>query len=116
MELRLLQSRNEVDLLTAKLKVRDDEDDRHSLRKAISEMLKAQIERANYDVVLYERRLDNINKQLQAARMRVIEKTDGFDAQLESAINRAIKKAGRDEPKIKPVQYFLATRKCLEPF
>ena len=99
MELRLLQSRNEVDLLTAKLKVRDDQDDRNSLRKAISEMLKAQIERANYDVVLYERRLDNITKQLQAARMRVNEKQDGFDAQLESAINRAIKKAGRDERK-----------------
>ena len=100
-ELAVLQAKTEVDLLTAKLKVRDDSSDRKQLRKAIADLNHAELQQAEYNVQAAQNRLSQIEKQLQAAQRRLEEKQTQPDQQIEKSFRKSLRKAGRDET---PVQ------------
>ena len=100
-EVHFLKARSEVNLLTAKLKVRDNKNDRLALRKAVNEMSQTQVDRARYEVTLQERRLETAKKQLEAAKSRLKDKQNNFENQTESAFRRSLKTAGRDEKQSK---------------
>ncbi len=94
-ELETLKSQNAVDLLTAKLKVRDNDADRKKLRKAVERLKRSQIARARYDVDSLQARLERTAKQLESARDRLKTKQQELDEQPEKAYVSFLRKAGR---------------------
>ena len=99
-EVEFLKAQNQVNLLTAKLKVRDRQSDRKLLREAAGRLQQAQIARARYDVELYRQRLERTQKQLDAAQDRLEAKQTDTDQQLDKTYLSLLRKAGREpEPK-----------------
>lgn len=95
-EVELLQAQNEVNLLLAKLKVRDSEADRKQLRQAVERLHNAQVLRSQYDVDLFRKRAEKIQQQLKAAQERLNAKQTDIDAQIESSYLGMLRKAGRE--------------------
>jgi hypothetical protein len=100
-EVELLQAQSSVRLLTAKLKVRDSQTDRQSLRKAVSRLQEAELNRTRYDIQMLKERLDRTKKSLDAAEQRLGAKQDNFRDQLEKSYLGLLRKAGR-QPDVKP--------------
>lgn len=98
LELELLKAQNHVNLLTAKLKVRDSQSDRTQLRDAAARLQQAQVARIQYDVELYRQRLERAKQQLDAAGERLEAKQSDAEQQLEKTYLGLLRKAGR-EPK-----------------
>lgn len=95
-EVELLKSQNEVNLLTAKLKVRDNPSDRTRLRSAAARLQQAQLDRTQYDVEMFRQRVDRAQQQLKAAQERLEAKRNQTDAQLETSYLGFLRKAGRE--------------------
>jgi hypothetical protein len=104
-EVESLKAQNQVNLLTATLKVRDRQSDRQRLREAAARLQQAQLARARYDVELYRQRLQRAQQQLDAAQGRLESRDSDPDQQLEKLYQVLLRKAGR-EP---------ATKKKSEP-
>jgi len=98
LELELLKAQNQVNLLTAKLKVRDSELDRKTLRDSAARLQQAQVARIQYDVEMYRQRLARAKQQLDAAGERLEAKQNEPELQLEQTYLGLLRKAGR-EPK-----------------
>lgn len=94
-EAETLKSQNSVSLLTAKLKVRDNESDRQLLRQAVNRLQRAQIARAQYDVESLRARLKRTEQQLENAQQRLEVRRKGLGQDLEKSFIAALKKAGR---------------------
>lgn len=95
-ELELLKSQTQVNLFTARLRVRDDARDRKKLKAAIERLQQAQVARAQFDVQLLRTRLARTQKQLDQAEQRLQSKQDNFDEQIEKTYSSLLRKAGRD--------------------
>ena len=98
-ELELVKAQNQVNLLTAKLKVRDSQSDRKQLRNSVARLQKAQVARAQYDVEMYRQRLERAKQQLDAAGARLEAKQSDPDQQLEKSYLGLLRKAGREPTK-----------------
>jgi hypothetical protein len=99
-EVEFLKAQNQVNLLTAKLKVRDRQSDRKLLRVAAGRLQQALIARASYDVELYRQRLERTQKQFDSAQDRLEAKQTDTDQQLDKTYLSLLRKAGREpEPK-----------------
>jgi hypothetical protein len=98
-ELELLKAQTEVNLLTAKLKVRDSRDHRKQLRVSAARLQQAQIARADYDVDLLRGRLERAKQQFEAASKRLEEKRTHPDQQLEKTYLGLLRRAGREPTK-----------------
>ena len=94
-EVELLQARTQANLLTAKLKVRDNARDRKALRQAAQRLQRAEMDRADYDVQQSQARLERVKNQHDAAVKRLSAKKDDPDAQLLKSYNAMLRKAGR---------------------
>lgn len=94
-EVENLQAQNSVNLLTAKLKVRDNDSDRHQLRRSLSRLQRAQLTRARYDVDVLQTRLQKTKQQLQNAEQKLATKRENSDADLEKSYTLFLRKAGR---------------------
>lgn len=92
-EVELLQAHSAATLLTAKLKVRDDEPDRKHLRAAAERLRNAEVARAKYDIRMYQERLNKTQQLLDAANKRLATKQD--EDQLEKSYLSFLRKAGR---------------------
>ena len=68
LEVELLKAQNQVNLLTAKLKVRDSQSDRDHLRSSAARLQQAQIARAEYDLEQCRDRYERAKQQLDAAK------------------------------------------------
>lgn len=95
-EVELLKAQNEVNLLTAKLKVRDRQNDRKRLREAASRLQQAQLVRAQYDVEIFQQRLEKAQAQLDAAKGRLEAKQSNSQQQLDKLYQVLLRKAGRE--------------------
>lgn len=95
-ELELLQAQTEVNLLTARLRVRDNPRDRKQLRSAVARLQAAQIARANDDVQVLRERLARTEKQLELAQQRLQARQKNAAEQLEKTYSSLLRKAGRD--------------------
>ncbi len=103
-DVELLQAQSSVRLLTAKLKVRDNQADRKRLREAAGRLQQAELSRADYDVRALQERLERTQKSLTAAEQRLANKQD---SDLEKIYIGLLRKAGRkadDEPSIRQKQ------------
>ena len=92
-EVELLQAQSDAKLLTAKLKVRDNEPDRKQLREAVQRLQQAEIARAKYDIRTLQERLRKTQTLLDAAESRLTTKQD--EDQLEKSYLNFLRKAGR---------------------
>lgn len=95
-EVETLKAQNQVNLLTACLKVRDNQADRKRLREAAARLQQAQLVRARYDVELFRQRLERAQQQLDAAQGRLESKESDADEQLEKLYQVLLRKAGRE--------------------
>lgn len=96
LEVDLLQAQSSVRLLTAKLKVRDQQQDRKRLRQAVSRLQLAELNRAKYEVRVLQERVERSQKSLDAAKTRLTSKESKFEQQLEASYLAYLRKAGRD--------------------
>ena len=92
-EVELLQAQSDAKLLTAKLKVRDNEPDRKQLREAVQRLQQAEIARAKYEIRTLRERLRKTQQLLDAAESRLTTKQD--QDQLEKSYLNFLRKAGR---------------------
>jgi hypothetical protein len=95
-EVEVLKSQSAVNLLTAKLKVRDSQADRKSLREALKRLQEAQVTRAQYDVAIFQERLERTQDLLDAAKKRLESKQPG-EAEFEERYMALLHKAGREK-------------------
>ena len=93
-EVQILKARSNVNLLTAKLKLRDSDSDRHSLRKAGERLLQAEAARDQYDVRVLEERLANTKRQIDALKKRIADKKSHSDSVLEKNYVAYLRRAG----------------------
>lgn len=94
-EVEALQARNAVNLLTAKLKVRDNQADRKSLRKAVERLQQSAIARVQYDVDTLQARMQGLQRQLQNAKQRLQSRTDEAANEADRNYVLSLRKAGR---------------------
>ncbi len=97
-EVETLKAQNAVDLLTAKLKVRDKKEDRNKLRAAVEHLQHWQITRNEYDISVLQARLERTQKQLDASKQRLQNKRSNLEEQVEKHYVGMLRKAGRSEP------------------
>lgn len=97
LEVELLKSQNEVNLLTAKLKVRDSERDRKLLHSGAGRLQQAQFARDEYYVQLYRQRLERFQNQLEATEAKVRANKENPEQKLEKSYLSLLRKAGRDQ-------------------
>lgn len=97
LEVASVKANSNVNLLVAKLKVRESQADRDSLREAIATLHRATASRARYDVELLEMRLERAQKQLDAARERFSAKQSLDQEDVETQFANLLRKAGRQE-------------------
>lgn len=95
-ELELLKAQNQVNLLTAKLKVRDSQPDRKKLRDSVARLQQSHVARIQYDVELYRQRLARAKQQFDAAGKRLEAKQSDSQQQLEKTYLGLLRKAGRE--------------------
>ncbi len=95
LELDLLKSRTSISLLVARLKVRDNESDRDSLRRTIGQLHSAELSRAKYEVESIEKRLQRTEEQLSDAQTRLSKRSSDLDRRLDSVYTDYLRKAGR---------------------
>jgi hypothetical protein len=92
-EVELLQAQSDAKLLTAKLKVRDNEPDRRQLREATRRLQQAEIARVEYEIHTLQERLKKTQQLLDAAQSRLTTRQN--EDQLEKSYLNFLRKAGR---------------------
>lgn len=95
LELRTLKAQIDVNLLTARIKVRDSDRDRKRLKAASADLYRTSIDRAAYEVNLIQSRIEKMQRQLAAAKGRLETKQKAGDDAIESAYTNALRRAGR---------------------
>ncbi|TWT53271.1 hypothetical protein Pla22_08990 [Rubripirellula amarantea] len=94
-ELQELKLRTQVDLLTAKLKVRDSDKDRSELQTAVTNLQSVQVQRLQLEVEFLKQRVANAKQTLETAQERLKSKQSDASKQIEKAIEASLRKAGR---------------------
>ncbi|WP_182869266.1 hypothetical protein [Stieleria mannarensis] len=97
LEVHVVQAQSAINLLVAKLKLRDNKKDRAALREATKRLELAQIARAAFDVKQMRSRLDKLQEQLEAAEKRLDEKQSKLDANVQKGFQTYLRKSGRKQ-------------------
>ena len=97
LEVQVVQAQSAINLLVAKLKVRDNQADRAALRDATQRLELAEFSRAKHDVAQMRSRLDKLQEQLQVAEKRLGDKQSQRDENIERAFQIYLRKSGRKE-------------------
>lgn len=95
LEVHVVQAQSSINLLIAKLKVRDSKADRKALREATRNFELAEIARASYDVAQLKSRIDKMTEQLESAKKRLEEKQSEMDETIEKDFQSYLRKSGR---------------------
>ena len=98
-EVDLLKSQSRVKLLTAKLKVRDSEADRDSLKRAAKQLLDAELAKAQYNIHYLSDRVKKAEQQLETAKKRFETMKRGQESRLERSYSALLRDAGRQTAK-----------------
>lgn len=94
-EVESVKAQSAVDVLVAKLKVRDNKSDREALRKAVGRLHDATLSRAKFDVTQLELRLKRTQQQLDTAKKRVKTKQSDSESSIEKSYATYLRRAGR---------------------
>ena len=95
LEVHVLQAQSSINLLIAKLKLRDDKQDRQALRHATMQFEDATIARAKHEVTLLQSRLAKMQEQVSTAEKRLSEKQSKTDETIEKSFQTYLRKSGR---------------------
>lgn len=95
-EVDLLRAQTDVNILAARLKVRDDPRDRDALRTATQTLAKAELVRGQYDIDALQSRVEKMTQQLEAAKQRVDERRREMETSPDSFYQSWLRKAGRN--------------------
>ena len=96
-EVELLQTKSNVKLLTAKLKVRDSQSDRDLLRQAAKRLHDAELAKAKYHVRYTKQRFEKAKQQLDVANKRLESIEGQSESRLEKTYLNFLKDAGRQK-------------------
>ena len=96
-EVEMLQTKSSVKLLTAKLKVRDNQSDRDLLRKAAKRLHDTELAKAKYNVRYSAQRLEKAKQQLAVANKRLESVEGQSESRLEKTYLNFLKDAGRQK-------------------
>jgi len=100
LELQIVKAMSSVDLLVAKLMVRDDKEDRAALRDAAEEVKRAELARAQFEADQLRRRLEKMQQQWRSAKERVDQRQSDLSQDTHEFFRQALRKAGRiDAPR-----------------
>ncbi|MGB7343124.1 MAG: hypothetical protein WBD20_02830 [Pirellulaceae bacterium] len=96
-EVELLKSQSSLKLYAAKLKVRDNEDDRQALRKSAQRQLNAEVARAKYNVRILAERAQRAQQQLSAANDKLNSLEENSESLLEKKYVSLLRSVGRKD-------------------
>lgn len=94
-EVESLKAEAEVNLLTARLKVRDDAADRERLKTAMARLQQAKLARGQYDVEMLTVKMKRVQQQLKTARERLQTMRSNVNDDPDAAYVDQLRKAGR---------------------
>ncbi|MCO8124240.1 hypothetical protein NHH03_21030 [Stieleria sp. TO1_6] len=95
LEVQIIKAQSAINLLIAKLKVRDNDKDRQSLREATKRFEHAELARARYELGLIESRLGKMQEQFDAAKERLQVKQSQLQPNIDKAFQTYLRKSGR---------------------
>ncbi|NNE00667.1 MAG: hypothetical protein HKN47_25405 [Pirellulaceae bacterium] len=94
-EVELLKTQSSIKLLTAKLKVRDNQADRESLRQAAQRFQDAELAKARYNIRMLKERVERTEQLLATANKRLASIEDDRQSHLEKKYTGFLRSAGR---------------------
>lgn len=95
LELQLIQAQSSINLLIAKLKVRDNKRDRDALMEATKKAELAEIAKSTHELATLQARLDRLKEQVAAAEKRLSQQTAELDDNIEKDFQTYLRKSGR---------------------
>tara|TARA_R110002049_G_scaffold2750_10_gene22420 strand:+ start:54637 stop:55407 length:771 start_codon:yes stop_codon:yes gene_type:complete len=101
-EVQLLKARSNVNLLTAKLKLRDTDADRKSLRKAAEQLHRSEIAREEYEVKFLQERIEHNQRQLDTLKKRIAAQNSNAETLLSKNYVGYLRRAGLQPDNAKP--------------
>lgn len=97
LEVHVVQAQSAINLLIAKLKIRDNKQDRKALLEATKKVEIAEIARAEHELAQLQSRLKKMKSQFDAAEKRLKEKQSKMDESIEKDFQTYLRKSGRKE-------------------
>lgn len=97
LEVHVVQAQSSINLLIAKLKIRDHKQDRKALLEAIKQLRTAELARAEHEFAQLESRFAKMKEQVVVARRRLNEKQSRNDESIEKDFKTFLRKSGRKE-------------------
>ncbi|MCA9140347.1 MAG: hypothetical protein KDB00_26430 [Planctomycetales bacterium] len=95
LEVHIIQAQTSINLLIAKLKVRDNKKDREALLEATRRFEQAEIDRAEYELTLSQSKLAKMKEQVDAMEKLLIEKQSNMDETIKKDFQGYLRKSGR---------------------
>jgi len=94
-ELELLKSETEANLIAARLKVRDNQNDRKQLRKSVARLHAAKQSKMRYEIEIYQKRLERDQALLTTAEQRLTDFEGNPKNTVAESYLTMLRKAGR---------------------
>jgi DNA repair exonuclease SbcCD ATPase subunit len=94
-EVRIVQAQSSINLLIAKLKLRDSEKDHQALFDATKRLQLAEIARARHEVAQLQARLAKMRQQVTAAERRLSDKQSKMNETIEKSFQGYLRRSGR---------------------
>lgn len=95
LEVHIVQAQSSINLLIAKLKVRDNKMDRKALLEATRRIELAEIERAKHELASSQSRLARMQEQVTALEKRLLEKQTKLNETVDKDFQSYLRKSGR---------------------
>ena len=94
-EVNVIQAQSAVNLLIAKLKVRDNKKDRQALREAAERLSVAELARSRYELSLMQSRLERLREQVATAKERIEQRESQLDQTIQKNYQSFLRKSGQ---------------------
>lgn len=94
LEVEVVKAQSSINLLVAKLRIRNNAKDRKALRNATTENYQAGLARDKHEFALWQERLKKMQKQVNAIEQRIADKESNATKQIDSSFKANLRKAG----------------------
>ncbi|MCC9599573.1 hypothetical protein LOC67_03295 [Stieleria sp. JC731] len=99
LELQIVQAQSSLNLLIAKLKIRDSKSDRQALAKATEQLAKAELAKLQFELTTLKSRMTRLNQQIADTEAKIDERKTDFASAIEANVEANLRKAGRQTTK-----------------
>ncbi|OYP31025.1 hypothetical protein [Rhodopirellula sp. MGV] len=99
LELQIVQAQSSLNLLIAKLKIRDSQSDRKLLAKVTEQLAKAELAKMRHEVALLNTRVARMQQQIAETESKIEKRESDFAINVEKNLEANLRKAGRSQPK-----------------